>query len=854
MARKTKAGPNQLAFDFSVIVEELFQRGCIQSISKALPMLYATQHEDVLRAERRYEVGKGYLFTNGTGTGKTFVGLGVAYRFIMDGKMNQLIVVPTEQKAKDWIEEAEVVGLKITLLKDTNDGGEGVCVTTYANYYQNEGISKRDWDLVTYDESHYLMQNVQGKGTKYLDKHKSIAKLPSYCKTLAWNMCGEPPEYREHDRDAWADEAKLWKENLRATVEKLVDSTKVLFLSATPFAYHKSIKYADGCLWDIYETIEEQEDAQGYNDTDAWESFMVKHFGYRMRTNRLTTPESGVDMDLMERMFFENMKKKGVMSTRQLQLPYDYSRDFIVVDSTIGNKINEGMELFYDSDFRKEYKYLTMFSNKKYNYLYMNQLLECIKAQEVLDRLEQHIALDRKIVIFHGYNNAAVAHPFHFDVMAMLKTQDDKYYSGLLIKDIMKFEQNYPELINLNLDSLHNIRKTIKDRFPQAVEFNGTVSKKKRSKNILDFNTDWNDTNILVVQEKAGREGISLHQNKQGGQQRVLVNLGLPTAPTTAIQTEGRIYRSGLLSDAMYEYIILNTPTERIAFANKIAERAKTAENLAMGLLARDLEGAYKNGYIEAHSKPPSLEQGKGGKDKDRKVLNISEYDRAISYYYSRQKRSSSNKSKEGIDYFATPEPFGLKMVQWFNIDYESDRTYNMLEPSCGHGAIGRWFTKATKNVFIEPSLQLLSEASINCDGDTKRERFEDYYVGNKFEFIAMNPPFGIGGKTAIEHLTKAVKHLGYRGGVIHCIIPAGPMCDKRFNQMLIDFDGAIDFTGEILLPNITFERAGTKVATRMVRLSRTYGNPCQGMQNRIDLRHIEDVNEFFDEIEHLDF
>lgn len=46
------------------------------------------QQDDVFKAETRMFVNNkpGMLFTNGTGTGKTFTGLGIVKRFVEQGK------------------------------------------------------------------------------------------------------------------------------------------------------------------------------------------------------------------------------------------------------------------------------------------------------------------------------------------------------------------------------------------------------------------------------------------------------------------------------------------------------------------------------------------------------------------------------------------------------------------------------------------------------------------------------------------------------------------------------------------------------------------------------------------------
>jgi superfamily II DNA or RNA helicase len=847
--KKVLYNPFQLLINFDVIEKDLFLLGDLHNIKSMLPKLFETQQEDVAAAENRFKEGKGYLFTNGTGTGKTYVGLGIAFRFYTNNKKNIIIVVPTDEKSKDWVEDGLNIGLSIYKLQGIHDAGHEITVTTYANFYQNEAINKVKWDLVIYDESHYLGQNANGVENSYLQKHKNIANLPSAARSKAFEHNGVYEDY--YCEDSGLVKQKVNKELYDKVCNEYIESTKVVFLSATPFAYHKSIKYADGALFEINEKIIPDKDTfTSYNDGGAWENFMMDNFGYRMKYNKLTIPETGVDQNLLERSFFESFKDRGVMSTRQLELEQDYSREFIIVDSEIGKFIDDGLNLFHDTDFSKRYPKLSEFHKRKLNYLFINQLLECIKAKDINERIKQHLYLNRKVVVFHNYNNANITHPFQFQVRELISTDEEFHkHSDALRIEILKFKEEYSHYWNLDLSGLSNIRKTIKECFPEAREFNGTVSKKLRSKFIKEFNSDFSMIDIILVQVKAGQEGISLH-DRTGIHQRVLINLGLPTAPTQAIQTEGRIYRQGLKSNAIYEYATVQTSTERIAFATKIAERSKTAENLAMGNLARDLETAFKEGYANANENEPNLEQGVGGKESDRFLFTINEYEKTKTFYWKRRKRNSKTKAREGVDYFATPEPLGFKMVEWLKLE----PNHRCLEPSAGHGAIARFLPSDCVNDFIEPSFELSSQIAINATGTVINSTFEDHHIINKYEAIVMNPPFGSGGRLAMEHIAKACKHLSTaQGAKIIAIIPNGSSMQKRLDEFFADEKNRMfHLTGQIYLPSVLFERAGTNVSCRIIRIETA--RSLRSQYNEIELYDCATIDEFFNRIEHLDF
>jgi hypothetical protein len=153
----------------------------IDNIRETLPFLLAEQQDDVLKAETRFfgeksqtmesAYGKGIMFTNGTGTGKTYTGLGIVKRFLKQGKTNILLVTPSQNKVADFIEDGKNLGIDITALKDTKDGGKGVVMTTFANFRANEGILSKDWDLIIYDESHRIMESKGGTQSSTTEAH-----------------------------------------------------------------------------------------------------------------------------------------------------------------------------------------------------------------------------------------------------------------------------------------------------------------------------------------------------------------------------------------------------------------------------------------------------------------------------------------------------------------------------------------------------------------------------------------------------------------------------------------------------------------------------------------------------------
>lgn len=829
--------------------------GNLQNVRATLPVLFPEQQDDVYKAEQRFantedDTSRGMLFTNGTGTGKTYTGLGVIKRFVRQGKSEIAIVVPTDKKARDWIEDGRNLHLDITQLSGINDGGRGVVVTTYANFGQNEALSKRDFDLLVFDESHKLCENAQGGETHAWKMMNRLAGpfTPQASAKMAFSdeILKAAKKHRDFELSESAEKAP-WTINEKyipkALMQRIDDKaellleTKVVFLSASPFAYDKTVRYADGFLFDSDHGMKE-DGFRSYNTGSNWDQFMMSKFGYRMRYNRLTVPESGVESALMERQFNEWLKKKGALSGRSLQLDQDYSRQFVDVPAQLGEKIQNGIESMSDRD---KYPDLAGVVHKVFDYHYTTSLLEALKARSAVDRVQEHLDLGRKVVVFHSRNKGMPGHPFSPDRFDKACGYDKK-----AMAQFKQWVAENPAYARMDIRGLQNVRDEMGAAFGDKVAFfSGKESKKERVKAVNEFNADSSGVDVIVVQKDAGKEGISLH-DKIGEKQRALVSLYLPTKPTDAIQTEGRIYRLGLMSDAVIEYLKTGLSFESRAFGQKISERAGAAENLAIGELARDLRTAFREGYLDSTSGAPSLEQGRGGKEADSFVEQASPFDQAKTHYYSQQKRTSKNKAREGADYFATPEPLGFKMVEWLGLNPGE----SALEPSAGHGAIARYFPEYADVTAVEPSDELFSKMSVICDGRKINDRFENLAPVNKYDGIAMNPPFGSGGKTAVDHLAKAFNHLR-EGGRVVCILPEGPAADRKFDKWYESERAEhAHKVAEFGLPAATFGRAGTKVKTRIVVIDKL-GKEAEGSRSRGRTDFSADtVEELFDRIE----
>ena len=909
-----------------------------ENIADTLPFLLPQQQDDVMKAEtqffdeshndREHAFGKGYMFTNGTGTGKTYTGLGIVKRFIKQGKGRILILTPSQTKVTDWVKDAVNLGVELKDLDQvakvkrdgtaaTKEKGEGAVVTTYANFRQNKALLEDRFDLIVYDESHRLLENKEGTGTTGAMQHYKVSNRNEQYAYLrlqeihpVWNELQSQREAFDEKRNAtieqlkkeygisheltfeqrsdlppvfngnWVDEtenrfpelAKLRKEiltlnakytnevkpELERQAKENVRHTKVVFLSATPFNTRENLDYSEGYIF----SYPERETQDGYGTQSPRSQFYLEHFGagYRWRYHRLES--SGTNPEAVSRQeveFSDYLQYTlGTMSGRIIDSPFDYSRDFPTVTLDKAEKFNTAMEELSRDDATRGAYYEVMG-----DYNYTSALFESMKVGQIIPRLKEHFSRGRKVVVFHRRveSKNPLAPPFKtiFDLSTKaLEGEHDATKKAEKKRKIASLRRKCAGMLEWEqgLD-LRMPREQLAEAFgkDKVLFFSGKESKKAKDKAVADFNSDNSGKDIIVIQESSGKEGISLHDTT-GVHQRVLVTLALPQSPITALQIEGRIYRIGNKSNAIFEYPLLGLNSELILFGRKFNQQVSTTENLALGSQARNLRESFARGVEEHSGDVDPDKQGVGGKEFDTpNPVETDAFDRAVLDYYTNQKLTGKRDSREGKDYYPTPEPLGYMMSQWGRIGYGE----SVLEPSAGHGAIARYVPKDNLLTAVEPSQSLFSKLQIKAGGNGRKFEnivFEDYNVANKHDVVLMNPPFGVGGRLAVNHVAKAFRHLE-EGGRIVALIPRGA-ADKKFDKWYGEQKDAV-LTADISLPDITFERAGTSVNCRVVVIDKVTSDALRSSAAsravHIDLsrEHYEKIEDFFEEIRDID-
>lgn len=930
--KKEIATPNAEKYKRQVAAEPIKVKvGDIKNIEETLPFLLPQQHEDVLRAEtqffgkehadREHAYGKGYMFTNGTGTGKTFTGLGIAKRLVKQGKGRILIVTPSQKKVSDWIKDGHNLNMEIRDLDNwakergttaTTESGEGVVITTFANFGVNKKLLETKWDAVIYDESHRIMENKNGTETARSMQHYMMTnRSEQHCflrlqetnkdyqklKSLGERFDAErdkevkriQDEYKASHpsatpRDvAYATSRMLPKERngftpgdyasfpklgkihaefvkalshytndvkpkLEAQAKNEWKDTKTVFLSATPFNTRENLDYAEGY---IFKYPEEEKGGRMSGRTQ----FYLDHFGaaYKFRYNRLEQSTSNPEAVAKQEIEFSDYLQDtlGTMSGRIIDSPYDYSRDFPTVSPDHAEEFNQAVQ----DAVRGHGVLADAYRRTIGDYNYGSALFETMKVANIIERIKAHLDAGRKVVIFHRRveTKEPLKPPFASMLeqanrsIALMKPGEEQKKAIQAVKD---FRKKYADLLEWEQTLDYSMpREQIAKVFgkDKVLFFSGKESTKAKDKAVDTFNSDDSGKNIIVIQEASGKEGISLHDTT-GKHQRVCITLALPQSPITALQIEGRTYRIGNKSNAIFEYPILGLNSEMMLFGQKFNNQVSTTENLALGSQARSLRDSFANGILEHSGVVPIDQQGVGGKEFDApKDQSTDGFDNAVLDYYSNQKLNSRN--REGVDYFPTPEPLGYKMMEWANMG-EGD---TVMEPSAGHGAIARYAPKGNQMVAIEPSQSLFAKLQLKAGGLGRKfvnTIFENYDISNKHDVVVMNPPFGTAGATAIAHLGKAFKHLE-EGGRVVVLIPRGST-DKKFEKWIEGEKTAV-MRAEVALPDIVFKQAGTNVVCRVVVVDKISNEAMRAKAGSVEKwnlgGHYDKIEDFFEDL-----
>ena len=904
MSIEEKRKLQQAAEDKKVVLEDL------DNIRETLPFLLPAQHEDVLKAEkqffnashndREHGHGKGFLFTNGTGTGKTYTGLGIAKRFLKQGKDRILIVTVNDTKINDWIKDAKNLGIEATQLADTKSKGSGVVVTQFANMRQNFALLEDEFDLVIYDESHKLIENQTGDETTASAMHymltcrdaesvirrevatsemgkeyrakmgelanledlfeksnqgndpKAIAKLRELGIKSFDDFNARANQLREEIESIQRNidnevENRLRDENTKKAAEEASKKTKVVFLSASPFNTPSNLAYAESYIFS-YPDAEEGTTRRAKKNAFLRDKFRSS---YRINGNgdMVRTPDAQIlDHERAEEeeiQFSDHMQNElNTMSGRVLDSAYDYSRSFPKLDMPEAKMINNAIQWLMQNQMKNYFEEL-------FDYNRSTALWEIFKTKFIIDRIREHIKLGRRVVVFHRRKEIQrpINEPFRQGIARVMQSGSEVEKAR-----IRQFAQQFAQLLmwEQQVDYTFPSDKLLQefatpeekarfkeehDAWEEAVSaavlagkrpprepklkskkigiFNGDETKGDKDKAVSEFNNPNSEQDVIAIQIQSGKEGISLHDT-DGKHQRVMISLALPQSPIEFVQAEGRIYRVGNKSDAIFEYPLLGINRELYDFAMKINGRSQTTENLAMGSRARGLRNSIVRAVMSSTAMPVNEGQGKGGKMLDsRETQKATDFDHAITNW----KNWRDDEKNLPYDQKSIPDPLGFKLVQWAGIE----RGETVLVGYAGNGSVARYVPNGARMITVESDGEKLArlasevggggrkivEGDFNVDEGEEREAFS---IVNKADVVIIKTRSGkygngfIQNNRAIEDVVKAIRHTEDSGRVL-AVVPSEDSYEVQKAIRSLDTSLCSTVTQIIKLPANVFDK-----------------------------------------------
>ena len=835
----------------------------MKDIAEQLPILQIGQREDIAKIERQFfsdehndydhAYGKGMLITNGTGTGKTYTGLGTIRRFLNSGKDRILLVVPAGKVLGEWINTARnSFGIEIKQLEDRKDKGKGVAITTIENIRDNQKIFEDTFDLVIYDECQKIIMSQEGGDTQAYETHQLITnKNAEYA---ALRLAYTTPEGKElieakkrveEINKELAGKKTSAKDPIKLNIEKsdlnerirvlesevnliklgLLDKgkeeakkTKVLFLSATPFASVKTLKIAAGYAFNYPRIIR----------SDGTENTKEESLEANFRTTWFSTsnPEEG-EVNFGDHLLHD----LETMQYRELDNGYDYSRDFPSVSGMVmAARFNAAWSYIMGN--ATALQHAAFLTNPNWNSL----LFEVMKCAASFERMEEHLAAGRKLVIYHARKKETewseenkqkmppIGPPFA-TFIAQLQQSKDPNATAVMIdfvskfKDVLAWEQTldyrpvqeqvlehfatdaekavYQEemgkyneeyakferrmealmVADPNLSAEKARQKAKPPKEPQLKSALVSVYNGDRKDNLDEFNADKSSKRILCITSQAGNAGINLH-DRTGKHQRVIMSLYLPHIPIHFIQIEGRTYRIGNKSNAIYEYPLLGFDLESSTFGYNINKKAETVENLAHGSAGRGLRASILKQFIENSGNVPIAGQGVGGKEMDRRGSALKGIEAAKHDYEVMRRNGTETKSN------SIQETIGYVLSKLCgSIDGD-----DVLVPSAGRGSASRYLPTGVRIKMFErrPALVAMLNLVSMRDGNKVDEdgSLEDLSLNVKYDSILIGGESEASGFDAAEQLSTAFYHLS-EGGRVVAIVPDNESTEDTINPTL---------------------------------------------------------------------
>lgn len=539
---------------------------------RGITQAHQHQADGAVRALAAFDVRDGFLLQDDAGLGKTVTAcLTLAALIKRDGLGRRLIVVPAANKEslhKQWAEDGAMVGLDVKRGMPGSPSEKGI------------------W-LVSYDELQSTMQSEKGTKVKSGNLHPDIASgFDTVCFDEAHNMKNCSPLVAAKPSSA-----------AQAAVELAKRSSKVLYMSATPFTDVKDLRYL-GKL-DLFEDSE-----------DGFARF-AEHAGASVRRDakgkitKIINPGSTVPMSTVA----ATLHGKGIGIKRITDMTGLSTNLTKVVAFSENNEIDKHHEAYPEhtvskSDvdnthqiafdiFRKaaEHGVLSGATVNMWKTQWSKAYWETAKIGHAIAIAEEKLSRDPNahIAFFSSYKDAAR----HSHLHRLITKAGDKIEREMgkekpdmaRVAKLMQFEQMATaamERMPKPKNPVTEIAAYFAKKYgaDQVAHVYGNDTKGRTAKGEQQA-YQAGKKRILVATMAKGGTGLSFHDTN-GSRPRTQINLSLPWSATGFVQVAGRSHRLGSKSNTEMHWLTGDSEHE-LRSATTVAARARTMGSLVTG-------------------------------------------------------------------------------------------------------------------------------------------------------------------------------------------------------------------------------------------------------------------------------
>ena len=496
-----------------------------------------------------------------------------------------VIVCPTDGVIDEWKMNLEKAGLKVVHSDNKDKGGgtkdfsnvDGIILTKYNTLAKNKTLNDVPRDLVVYDEAHWMRGLAENPPSSYGKAGYNLSKSQMANNGKVLYMSATPWEFPQQAKPYVA--LGLWKsEDGTDKAFNAWAETQGVKVKGGPKPDWKWKKDMPSDFWSL--PPEQQQDF-----IDEWKKKnAAKPYTYSLWSGQKAQKET-----LITNI---QMTGSGQKLARKPPLDIEVHNKFKSheMDEHMQQQYNDVMGLFATAiKGASPQKKMVIGGQRTF---WARKYLESAKVHTAIEVAKQELAAGRKVVIMSAYNNKS-------DIADFLSTMKEHLQDNGAMSEqhATQFMQKLAEAGS----TITGTMDTLKEAFPEALEYHGGVSPKKRALNKDAFN--YGAGKILIANQASAGTGVSFHDTI-GDAPRSQINITLPWTAMGTDQLSGRTARHGSKTDVNMHWLFAKDDMESKRAA-AIATRMKLMGGLVGGIDPEDSDELWNAVYAVQNGQEP---------------------------------------------------------------------------------------------------------------------------------------------------------------------------------------------------------------------------------------------------------